>query len=156
MARHPAWPGSTDSTIQLLWTVFIIVLLLLVFRALLAPLVTLIPAFLAVTISGPLVAEAAHHGLKVSPLAQILLIVLVLGAGTDYGLFLVFRVRENLRAGLDKRQAVIAAVERVGESITFSAATVIAALLSLLAATFEFYSDLGIPLAIGIVVVRLD
>jgi RND superfamily putative drug exporter len=147
--------GSTDSQIQLLSIVFIIGLLLLVFRALLAPLVTLIPAFLAVTISGPLVAEAAHHGLKVSPLAQILLIVLVLGAGTDYGLFLVFRVRENLRAGQDRKQAVIAAVERVGESITFSAATVIAALLSLLFATFEFYSDLGIPLAIGIGVMLL-
>ena len=91
--------GSTDSQIQLLSIIFIIGLLLLVFRALLAPLVTLIPAVFAVTISGPLVAEAAHHGLKVSPLAQILLIVLVLGAGTDYGLFLVFRVRENLRAG---------------------------------------------------------
>ena len=90
-----------------------------------------------------------------SPLAQILLIVLVLGAGTDYGLFLVFRVRENLRAGLDRKQAVIAAVERVGESITFSAATVIAALLSLLFATFEFYSNLGIPLAIGIGVILL-
>jgi len=47
--------------------------------------------------------------------------VLVLGAGTDYGLFLVFRVRENLRAGMDRKQAVVAAVERVGESITFSA-----------------------------------
>jgi RND superfamily putative drug exporter len=101
------------------------------------------------------VAEAAHHGLKVSPLAQILLIVLVLGAGTDYGLFLVFRVRENLRQGLDRKQAVVAAVERVGESITFSAATVIAALLSLLFATFEFYSNLGIPLAIGIGVMLL-
>jgi putative drug exporter of the RND superfamily len=147
--------GSTDSEIQFLSLAFIMVLLLLVFRALLAPLVTLIPAFFAVLISGPLVAEAAHHGLKVSPLAQILLIVLVLGAGTDYGLFLVFRVRENLRGGLDKKQAVIAAVERVGESITFSAATVVAALLSLLFATFEFYSNLGIPLAIGIVVMLL-
>ncbi len=147
--------GSTDSQIQLLSIIFIVGLLLLVFRSLLAPLVTLIPAVFAVTISGPLVAEAAHHGLKVSPLAQILLIVLVLGAGTDYGLFLVFRVRENLRAGQDRKQAVIAAVERVGESITFSAATVIAALLSLLAATFEFYSNLGIPLAIGVGVILL-
>ena len=147
--------GSTDSEIQFLSLAFIMVLLLLVFRALLAPLVTLIPALFAVLISGPLVAEAAHHGLKVSPLAQILLIVLVLGAGTDYGLFLVFRVRENLRGGLDKKEAVIAAVERVGESITFSAATVVAALLSLLFATFEFYSNLGIPLAIGIVVMLL-
>src|SRR6266567_698951 len=147
--------GNTDSQIQLLSIIFIIGLLLLVFRSLLAPIVTLIPAVFAVTISGPLVAEAGHHGLKVSPLAQILLIVLVLGAGTDYGLFLVFRVRENLRAGQDRKQAVIAAVERVGESITFSAATVIAALLSLLFATFEFYSDLGIPLAIGIGVILL-
>ena len=63
----------------------------------LAPLITLIPALLAVSISGPLIAEAASAGLKVSQLAQLLLIVLVLGAGTDYGLFLVFRVRENLR-----------------------------------------------------------
>ena len=70
--------GNTDSQIQLLSIIFIIGLLLLVFRAALAPFVTLIPAVLAVTISGPLVAEAAQHGLKVSPLAQILLIVLVL------------------------------------------------------------------------------
>jgi len=80
--------------------IFILVLLLLIFRSLLAPLITLIPAFLAVAISGPLVAEAAHAGLKVSRLAQLMLIVLVLGAGTDYGLFLVFRVRENRGARL--------------------------------------------------------
>ena len=48
--------GSTDSEIQFLSLAFIMVLLLLVFRALLAPLVTLIPALFAVLISGPLVA----------------------------------------------------------------------------------------------------
>jgi RND superfamily putative drug exporter len=74
----------------------------------------------------------------------------VLGAGTDYGLFLVFRVREELRRGLGNKDAVTRALTKVGESITFSAATVIAALVSLLAATFPFYSQLGIPLAIGI------
>jgi RND superfamily putative drug exporter len=110
--------------------VFIIILLLLIFRAALAPLITLVPAFIAITIAGPLVAEAAQAGLKVSQLAQILLIVLVLGAGTDYGLFLVFRVREQLRGGMEPREAVITSLTRVGESITFSAATVIAALLA--------------------------
>jgi hypothetical protein len=79
-----------------------------------------------------------------------MLIVLVLGAGTDYGLFLVFRVRENLREGADPNDAVRSAVTRVGETITFSALTVSAALLSLLVATFQIYSQLGIPLAIGI------
>jgi uncharacterized membrane protein YdfJ with MMPL/SSD domain len=47
------------------------------------------------------------------------------------------------------------ALVRVGESITFSAATVIAALLTLLAATFQIYSQLAIPLAIGIGVMLL-
>ena len=42
------------------------------------------------------------------------------------------------------------AVTRVGETITFSALTVIAALLSLLVATFQIYPQLGIPLAMGI------
>jgi putative drug exporter of the RND superfamily len=76
--------------------------------------------------------------------------VLVLGAGTDYGLFLVFRVREELREGFDPKEAVRRAMTRVGETISFSAFTVIAALLSLLAATFQIYSQLGVPLAIGI------
>ena len=46
---------------------------------------------------------------------------------------------------MDKRQAVVAAVERVGESIAASAGTVIAALLSLLVADFGLYRDLGVP-----------
>jgi putative drug exporter of the RND superfamily len=142
--------GATGNQIEFASVVFILILLALIFRALLAPLITLIPAFFAVAISGPLVGEAAHAGLKVSQLAQLMLIVLVLGAGTDYGLFLVFRVRENLREGTEPKEAVRAAVTRVGETITFSALTVIAALLSLLVATFQIYSELGIPLAIGI------
>ncbi len=142
--------GTTGNQVELLSVIFILVLLLLIFRSLLAPLITLIPAFFAVAISGPLVGEAAQAGLKVSQIAQLLLIVLVLGAGTDYGLFLVFRVREQLRTGADPKEAVISSVTRVGETITFSAATVIAALLSLLVATFQIYSELGIPLAIGI------
>ena len=137
--------GSTGNQEEALTVVFILVLLLLIFRSLLAPLITLIPAFMAVAISGPLVAEAAHHGLKVSQIAQLMLIVLVLGAGTDYGLFLVFRVREQLRAGIESKEAVRTALIRVGESITFSAATVIAALLTLLVATFQIYSQLGDP-----------
>ncbi len=142
--------GNTGNQLESLSALFIIVLLVLIFRSLSLALITLLPAVLAFSIAGPLVALAGEHGLKVSPIAQFLLIVLVLGAGTDYGLFLVFRVREELRRGLPRHDAIVRALTRVGESITFSAATVIAALLTLLAATFPFYSQLGIPLAIGI------
>jgi len=132
--------------------IFIIVLLLLVYRAALAPLITVIPAGLAVALAGPLIAEASKAGLQVSLVTQELLIVLILGAGTDYGLFLVFRVREELGRGAPPRQAIEAALARVGESVSYSAITVVAALLTLLLASFGIYRDLGPALAIGVVV----
>ncbi len=130
--------------------ILIIILLLLVFRALLAPLITLLPAAMVLAVSQPVIAESTKIGVQVSFITQILLIVLILGAGTDYGLFLVFRVREELRRGLEPKQAVVKALARVGESITFSAATVIAALLSLMLATFGLYNGLGPALAIAL------
>lgn len=141
---------QSENLTQLFSVVFILALLLVSFRAVLAPFVTLLPAAMVLALSGPVVAEATKAGVQVSVITQVILIVLVLGAGTDYGLFLVFRVREELRRGLEPHQAVVRAVETVGESITFSALTVIAALLSLLLAQFGIYQSLGPALAIGI------
>ena len=45
--------GSTGNQVEGLSVIFILGLLLLIFRALLAPLITLVPAFLAVAVSGP-------------------------------------------------------------------------------------------------------
>ena len=136
--------------------IFIIVLLLLVFRAPLAPLITLIPAGLVLALSGPVITGAANHfNVSVSSITQVILIVLVLGAGTDYALFLIYRVREELRRGLTPPDAVVKAVSTVGETITFSALTVMAALLSLLIAQFGLYQSLGPALAIGIFLMLL-
>ncbi len=174
--------GNTGNNVQRLSVLFVIVLLVVILRSLSLAIVTVLPPVFSVTIAGPLVAEAAKHGLQVSPIAQLLLIVLVIGAGTDYGLFLVFRVREELRArqhdtsgenfpGTARagrsvladlahprppaRDAIVTAVTRVGESISASAATVIAAVLTLLLASFSFYSDLAWPFAIAVVVILL-
>jgi RND superfamily putative drug exporter len=135
--------------------ILILVLLLVVFRAVLAPIVTLVPAGIALAVAQPVIAESTKIGVQVGFITQILLIVLLLGAGTDYGLFLVFRVREELRGGLEPKEAVVKALSKVGESITFSAATVAAALLSLLLASFGLYKGLGPALAIGLAVMLL-
>ena len=147
--------GSSQNQTQQLSLLFIIVLLVLAFRAVLAPIVTLVPAAFVLILSGPVIAEATKIGVQVSSITQLLLIVLVLGAGTDYGVFLVFRVREELRRGLTPHEAVIESVSRVGEAITFSAFTVIAALVSLVLAEFAFYQSLGPALAIGIALMLL-
>lgn len=131
----------------------VIVLLFLAFRALLAPLLTLIPAAIALALSGPAIAGAVTRlGVQASSITEIVLIVLVLGAGTDYGLFLTYRVREELRRGLEPKAAVARAVQTVGETISFSALTVIAALSTLIFAQFASYQSVGPALAIGIAV----
>ncbi len=147
--------GSSQNQTQQFSLLFIVVLLLLAFRAFLAPLITLVPAAFVLVLSGPVIAESTKIGIQVSSITQLLLIVLILGAGTDYGVFLVFRVREELRRGLTPHEAVIRSVSRVGESITFSAFTVIAALVSLSLAEFAFYQSLGPALAIGIALMLL-
>jgi RND superfamily putative drug exporter len=145
----------TGNQTQLFTFLFIIVLLLVIFRSVLAPLITLLPAAVSLLVSMRLIGELGAHGLKISEITQLLLIILILGAGTDYGLFLVFRVREEIRRGLEPRSAVERALVRVGESITASAGTVILAVLTLLFASFGIYHDLGIPLAIGVAMILL-
>jgi putative drug exporter of the RND superfamily len=140
---------------QTLSFILIIVLLLLIFRSALAPILTLFPAVVVLVLSQSLIGGLGSLGLKVSSVTQLLLIVLILGAGTDYGLFLVFRVREEMEAGRSGHEAVEVALARVGESITGSASTVVLALLSLSLADFGLYKDLGPPLAIGIAVMLL-
>jgi RND superfamily putative drug exporter len=161
LAAHTAGPvatrvdtnatsSKTGGQVQWFVIIFVIALLMAVFRSALAPLIAVLPALVVVLVAERLTAEAAVHGLGVSQIASLLLIVLVLGAGTDYALFLMFRVREEMRAGLACRDAIVLSVARVGETITFSAGILIAALLSLATASFSLYSGLAAPLAIAI------
>jgi RND superfamily putative drug exporter len=160
-----ATSGKTGGQVQWFSIAFVIALLVAVFRSALAPVIAVLPAIVVVLMSERLTAEAAVHGLGVSQIASLLLIVLVLGAGTDYALFLMFRVREEMRGGKTFsaggsggvvpprqhcREAITHSVARVGETITFSAGVLIAALLSLATASFSLYSGLAAPLAIAI------
>jgi putative drug exporter of the RND superfamily len=135
---------------ELLSVLFIVALLLLTFRAVLAPVIALAPSVVALIAAGPVIALFTHLGVEVSDLTPILLTVVMLGAGTDYGLFLIFREREELRRGRAVHDAVSVSVCKVGESITFSGLTVVGALATVAVATFGFYRGLGPAIAIGI------
>ncbi len=147
--------GHAQKLTELLSVLFIVALLFLTFRALLAPIIALLPSAVALVAAGPIIAESTHLGVQVSDLTPILLIVVLLGAGTDYGLFLIFRVREELRRGKDVDEAVSFSLCKVGESITFSGLTVMGALATVVIATFGLYQGLGPALAIGILVALL-
>jgi RND superfamily putative drug exporter len=88
--------------------------------------------------------------LEVSQDLQTILLIVLFGIGTDYILFLLFRYRERLRAGDDKKTAMVVAVERVGEVIASAAGAVIVAFLVLLLASLGFFGSLGPALAIAV------
>ena len=147
--------NASKNNTQLWSVVFIVIILIIVYRSLLASFVTLLPPLFALLIASPIIAESTKIGVDVSPTTELLLVVLLLGAGTDYGLFLVFRFKEELAKGHNSKQAVIEALTKVGQSVTFSALTVISALLCLLVAKFGFYKGLGPSLAIGVAITLL-
>ena len=94
--------------------------------------------------------RARRSTCKVGQDLQTILLIVLFGIGTDYILFLLFRYRERLRAGDDKKTAMVYAVERVGEVITSAAAAVIVAFLVLLLASLGFFGSLGPALAIAV------
>jgi putative drug exporter of the RND superfamily len=81
--------------------------------------------------------------------------VLVFGAGTDYALLLISRYREELRRTPDRREAMTRALRGAAPAVIGSAATVILALLTLLAAVLTSNRTLGVSAALGVGVALL-
>src|SRR4029079_18303371 len=131
--------------------VLIIVLILIIFRSPIAAFLPIVVISIVMQITDGLVAMAGKaFNLEVSQDLQTILLIVLFGIGTDYILFLLFRYRERLRAGDDKKTAMVVAVERVGEVIASAAGAVIVAFLVLLLASLAFFGSLGPALAIAV------
>jgi putative drug exporter of the RND superfamily len=141
---------SSDVLALLGSLVIIMVTLLCIFRS---PLITVLPLLLLLTLvystANSLIADATKlFGLQANNSVSSLLIVVLLGVGTDYFLFLMFRYRERLRAGDEPKEAMINSVTRVGEAIASAAGAVIIAFLALSLSTLGFFTQMGPALAI--------
>ncbi|GAT65983.1 RND superfamily drug exporter-like protein [Planomonospora sphaerica] len=95
-------------------------------------------------------ALAAAEVITVSSVAVSLLMVLVIGAGTDYALLIVARYREELRRHADRHEAMAVALRRAGPAVVASAATVVVGLLCLTAAELNSTKGLGPVSAVGV------
>ncbi|WP_412541003.1 MMPL family transporter [Longispora sp. K20-0274] len=134
----------------------IVILLLVIFRSPVASLLPLVSVGVVYGISQALVAIAAKtFDFQIGTEVQTLMTVVLFGIGTDYILFLLFRYRERLRAGDTPREAIVAAVDKVGEAISSAAFAVIAAFGALVLALLGFFTTLGPSLAIGVFVMLL-
>ncbi|MDH6109888.1 RND superfamily putative drug exporter [Kitasatospora sp. MAP12-15] len=136
--------------------VIILLTLFLIFRS---PLIALLPILSIVIysmVANGLIADASKaFGLNADSSSSAILIVVLFGVGTDYFLFLMFRYRERLRAGDDRKTAVVNAVARVGEAIASAAGAVIVAFSVLILSSLGMFKALGPELAIAVFVTAL-
>jgi RND superfamily putative drug exporter len=144
-----------DTTLLFATLAVVIVLLLLTYRSPVLWLLPIVSAGVALTIAEAVIYLLTQHGLTVNGQSGGILVVLVLGAGTDYALLLVARYREELRRHEDRHEAMAEALRRAGPAIIASGATVVVSMLCLLVAESADISGLGPVAAIGIAVALL-
>jgi RND superfamily putative drug exporter len=141
-----------DSTLLYATLAVIIVLLLLTYRSPILWLLPIISAGVSLFVAQAVIYLLTQHGLVVNGQSGGILVVLVLGASTDYALLLIARYREELRRHEDRHEAMAIALRRAGPAIIASAGTVIAGMLCLMVAESADISGLGPVAAIGIAV----
>ncbi|GGV14838.1 membrane protein [Actinomadura cremea] len=134
----------------------IIGLILLIFRAPLAAILPIIVIIATEQMSMGLIGSASKLlDFSGDDSLQIILTIVLFGVGADYYLFVLFRYRELLRAGVERKEALIQAVERVGEVITSAAAAIAATFVVLMLASFGIFAAWGPSLAIGVLVMGI-
>jgi putative drug exporter of the RND superfamily len=141
-----------DTTLLYATLAVVILLLLLTYRSPVLWLLPIMSAGVALTAAEAVIYLLTRHGLTVNGQSGGILVVLVLGASTDYALLLIARYREELRRHEDRHEAMAVALRRAGPALIASAATVIAGMLCLLVAESADISGLGPVAAIGIAV----
>jgi len=147
---------TAEKTVGIATIALILVLLLVLFRSPVAALLPLASIALVFGIASSLIALTAEGlGFDVSLDLPPLLTVVLFGIGTDYILFTLFRYRERLRAGERGHEAVVHAVGKVGEVITFAAFVVIMAFSALGLSELGSLQTMAPGLVIGVAVMWL-
>jgi RND superfamily putative drug exporter len=133
--------------------ILVLVLLLVIYRSPVLPFVPLLAVGFGYFVAGgilALVAQATDQML--SGQATSLMVILLFGAGTDYGLLLISRYREELRRESDARLALTTALGETWEAIAASGLTVTLAVLTLLLADYGDYRSFAPVLGFGVFV----
>jgi putative drug exporter of the RND superfamily len=128
-------------------------ILFLIYRSFLVPALILFVVGLGLGLGR---AAVAWCGLQdffaVSTFSGSFLTAVVLGAGTDYAVFLVARYHEQRRLGFAPAHAAATAASRVGSVIAGSALTVVLAMLCLAVADLGFFNTTGPAVAVSVAV----
>jgi len=132
----------------------ITIMLLSVYRSIATVLLALLMVFLQLAVARGVVAFLGHHDLiGLSTFVVNLLTLLAIAAGTDYVIFLFGRYQEARTKGQDQESAFYEMFHGTAHVILGSGLTIAGAMFCLHFTSSPMFQSMGIPLAIGMVVV---
>ena len=123
--------------------------LFLAFGSLLSMLLPLLTAGFALG-TGIAVIGILSHALTMASFSEQLSLLIGLGVGVDYALFVVTRFRQGLQRGLDVETSAIDALDTSGRAVLFAGMTVCIALLGMFALGVSFLYGVAVAASIAV------
>jgi len=141
--------NNSLNNVTIVTIILIVVMLLLVYRAPSVLLVPLLGVLIEMLVAKGITATLGHLGyIELSSFAVNIVVALTLGAGTDYGIFLMGRYHEARQAGESREDAFYTAYRSVAPIIIGSGLTIAGACYCLTFARLNYFHTMGPAVAI--------
>ena len=142
--------NASLNNITIVTIVLILVMLLLVYRSLTNVAVPMYSVLFEILIAKGVVSTLGHYGfIPMSSFAVNIVVSLTLGAGTDYGIFLLGRYHEARQLGESREEAYYTAYRSVAPIIIGSGLTIAGSCFCLSFARLDYFHTMGPAVAIS-------
>ena len=141
-----AFAEFAEPNSEVLGLAFAIVILILAFGSVLAMGLPVGVALAGIGV-GTILVSLLSNVFTLPDFATVLGVMIGLGVGIDYALFIVTRYRENMHKGDTIEESVSIAMDTAGRAVTFAGTTVVISLLGMLTMQVSFVSGLAVGAA---------
>lgn len=139
-----------------LTVIFILVVLIIAFRSVVTPLISLVAVAFSYLVSMGIAAQLIDKAnFPITSLTQMLLVLILFGVGTDYNILLFNRFKEELSHGHSVDDSIINTYKTAGKTIAYSILTVFIAFLALVFSESPIYKS-GVVVVIGVTILLLE
>ncbi len=139
---------------ELLGIAFAIIVLILAFGSVLAMGLPIGLALVGIGLGTALVGILSNV-LSIPDFATTVAVMLGLGVGIDYALFIVTRFRENIHAGASLEESTAVAIDTAGRAVTFAATTVVISLMGMVLMNLGFVTGIAVACAVVVAVTAI-
>ncbi len=143
-------------SIEIFTVIGVLLILFIIYRNIVTMLVPLLNIGASVGTTQGVLSGLVQAGLPFNMESMVLMSAVMIGAGTDYAVFLISRYHDYVRQGQDSDQAVKNAMMSIGKVIAASAATVAVTFLAMIFTKLEVFTAVGPAISISVCVALLS